>query len=190
MNPYEAYNLYRAVYTHFTSEKYDFHKYNGKVKFVHPDKFKARTDFYSFVKLAKQKNLLDYLVANMISGPKAWSGDYTNPDSLKTYKDWQKRQQSLAYIFKEELSKIPNLILSLKIKDQQHPEFLKLYFRKQISLETLIIVLDLLELISYWDSKLDDPLWKSTSFLIKKYLPFFKYDKSKMKTIMLQKLEM
>lgn len=189
MNPYEAYNLYRAIYTHFTSDKYDYYKYNGKVKFVHPDKFKQRKDFYSFQKLAKQKNLLEYLVANMLSGPKTWSGDYTNSESIKTYKDWQKRQQSLSYLFKEEISKFADLIDALKVKDNQSPEILKSFYRKEICIETLIILIDILDLMEYWDSKIEDPLWKNTSFLIKKYLSFFDYDKSKMKSLLLQKLD-
>jgi len=187
MNPYEAFNLHRALLSHITTS-YDYHKYNGKVKFVHPDKFKARKDFYFYVKLAKQKNVFQYCLANMITG-KTWVGDIVTADGQKIYKDWQKRQQSLSYIFKEELDKIPNLIESLKVKDSQQPEILKMYFRRLISLETLVILLDLLDLIPTWDSRIDDPLWGGLSFTIKKYLTFFEYDKEKMKTIILQKLE-
>ena len=52
MSPFEAYKLYTAIKNHFTTESYDYFKYNGKVR-ASEHTFETRKDKYMFYKLSK-----------------------------------------------------------------------------------------------------------------------------------------
>jgi hypothetical protein len=98
-----------------------------------------------------------------------------------------KRSQSLTYVFSNELAKLDSDFNSnFKVKDNSHPLLLKLYLRREISLETLIILVDLVGCVKYWSKKMEyDPNWDNVSIKIQKYRPFLKYDREKYKKIVL-----
>jgi len=57
---------------------------------------------------------------------------------------------------------------------------LKLYLGKEISLETLCLLLEFSGVKQKWDSKMEyDLVWESLKTKIEKYTPFIKYDKVK-----------
>ena len=90
------------------------------------------------------------------------------------YQEWQKKVQSLSYVFKEEIN---NLFDDMKIDDvfdcsNGHPPILKSYLAKKTSLETMVICDRILEYRKDWDKKLNDPVWETVSLKIKKYIPF------------------
>jgi len=186
VTPYEAYVLYSALKTHFIRESYDFIKYQGKMKLT-VESFESRKDKFFFAKLAKHKNPKDFLIANFIeNGPNIWIGDLVNNSSTeKVYTDWNKRRQSLSYYFEEDLNNLlTNIAENISIKDNQHPHLLKLFLRKKISIETIIILDDLLDFFNLWNNKLmNDPLWKEIFMIFKKYRSFLEYDVSKMRKI-------
>ena len=71
-------------------------------------------------------------------------------------------------------------------KDGTHPYLLKLYLGKQISLETLCLLLEVTGAKKHWDSKMEyDLVWDSLKTKIEKYSPFIKCDKDKIKKIVL-----
>lgn len=186
MTPYEAFILYTALKNHFTTESYDFFKYNGKVK-ISVDTFEKRRDKFFFHKLAKHRTPKEFLVANFIvSNPKTWIGDMVNStDAEINLKEYLRRTQALSYLFEEDLKKLlTNIDDNLIIKDNQHPYLLKLFMRKKVSIETLVILNDLLGFFSHWNRKLtDDIMWSDIRMLCEKYRPFLQYDKQRMLVI-------
>ena len=74
MTPFEAFKMYIAVKQHFSVSSYDYFKYNGKSR-VSQNTFDTRKDKYSFYKLSKQENVLDFLVANLYETPNMWVGE-------------------------------------------------------------------------------------------------------------------
>ena len=52
---FAAFALYNALKLHFTSESYDYFKYNGKTN-VSPQSFMTRKDKYQFYKLSRKYN--------------------------------------------------------------------------------------------------------------------------------------
>jgi len=85
-----------------------------------------------------------------------------------------RRQQSLTYLFKEQLSE---LLLEKNLDEvfncsKGHPLLLKRYLGGEISLETLTILEKVFSFAKNFDKKLDDPVWESVSLKIKKYIPF------------------
>jgi hypothetical protein len=142
------------------------------------------------MKVAKHPDPRNYILSNLVENPKLWIKEIAfSPSSEEVYKDWAKRQQSLMYIFKEELSKLnENFDSNFKAEDRTHPYILKLYIRKEISLETLVILVDLVRCASYWSKRFEyDPTIQDVLNKIMKYRPFLTYDREKVKNIVLDK---
>ena len=188
MTPFEAYKEYLALKNHFTKPEYDYKKYNGKLK-VNADSFNTRKDKLFFQKLAKHPDVHNFLVANLSRNEKAWIKELAySEEAEKTYKDWLKRNQSLTYVIKNEIKQLDspfdlNFIVS---KNKPHPPLLKLYLGGYVSLETLCVLLDITKAKKHWDSKMEyDPIYQEIKLKIEKYTPFVKYEKEKVKNIVI-----
>lgn len=181
MNEYEVYRDYVALKRHFSSPTYDYHKYGGRTN-VTVDSYKKRRDKYFFKQLAKEKDPHSIILANLVASDK-WIGEISvNDEAHAIYRAWMKTNQSLTYIFEAEINSL-DLRTALVVKGG-HPDILRKYYRGQIRIETVVILMDLLKLGKVWDEKMkDDPLWKETSLKLRKYLPFLKYNKQKMLSI-------
>jgi hypothetical protein len=188
MTPFESYKTFLAVKNHFTTDNYDYIKYNGKIG-ASQTSFETRKDKYQFYKLSKHKDPLKYLVANFVDGDLKWVGDLFNDDSEKVYSEWLMRQQSLTYIFEQDLNKLlTDFDTNVIVKNGQHPYLLKQYLRRQISIETIIILNDILGFFSHWNKKIEDTvLWPSIYKKLSKYKPFFHYDAFKCRKILKDK---
>ena len=93
----------------------------------------------------------------------------------------------MTYLFKEEIESIftkENFEKMFDISANCHPEILKLYFSKELSLETMVILDMILEYVKRFDKKLTDPVWESVSLRIKKYKPFLNIDVDRYKKIL------
>lgn len=189
MTPFEAYKKYLAIKNHFTST-YDYFKYQGKMH-VKGESFETRRDKYQFYKLSKHKDVENFLVSNFINRDLKWIGDLFDEDSNQIYTDWTKRQEAITYFFSSDLNNLLTIFDdNIKVVDGQHPHLLKLYNRKQISLETLIILNDIFDFFPYWNRRIDDSiLWPEIYKKCIKYKPFLKYDIFKCKKILKDKFD-
>jgi hypothetical protein len=190
MTDYDAYKLYCALKRHFQSKAYDFFKYNGKLK-VSYAAFEKRNDKYFFAKLAKHKDPIGFLAANLYQSGDMWIGELVNESAAESnYREWQKRKQSLTYYFKQDIEGIDNIVDEYKVRGGQHPKLFQRYLGKQINSETLIII-DMLNggnLFKYWSDKLSDPVWQTEYNKLIKLSPFITVDLDKYKSIMDQEL--
>src|SRR5258708_539129 len=110
MNAFEAYNLFNSLKLHFSSQRYDFFKFNGKIKTtIHA--FNKRKDRYFYEKLAKHQDPKNLILANIIDGNLPnWIGDIVKSEDIdRIYQNWLKRQESLSYIYKHDLSKLDKI---------------------------------------------------------------------------------
>jgi len=126
------------------------------------------------------KDIEKFFIANFTSN--------TNPEKVyisdiiktgrNTYIDWQKRNQSLSYTFKEDVN---NLFSDKNVDEvfsckKGHPPILKNYLGGHICLETLVICNKILNFTKDFDKKLDPYVWSTVSMKIKKYEPFINID--------------
>lgn len=191
MNAFDVFKDYVALKNHFTTKSYDYFKYNGKIK-ANPATFNQRKDRIFFMKLAKHQDPKNFLVANFVESDNAWIGDLAyNEDAQKNYINWSKRQQSLSYIFTNDVEKLDDKFdFNFIVENGQHPPAMKLYLRKQITIETLIILIDLVRCFSHWQKNMgEDIVWKELSHKLTKYKPFLQYDRAKMKNILLARFK-
>ena len=179
MNSFEIYVDYLALKQHFNHEAYDYFKYNGKIN-ASPSSFEKRPEKFTFQKLSKHKDPHNFLLANLIDKDR-WIRDMTED----RYLDWQRRQQSLAYVFKEDLGKLQqDLDTNFQPSSGRLPYIQELYTRKEISPETITILVDKLQIWEYYNLNLNNPLYMSR---LKKYAPFIKYDWSKFREMIINR---
>jgi hypothetical protein len=190
LKPFESYQKYLALKNHFTNKKYNYFTYNGKVK-ANLQSFYKRKDRFWFEKLSRNKTdeeILNFFVANFAScdDPQSlWIGQIIK-EGEDNYKNWMRKTQSLSYIFKEEISifNSKNFDEMFSIQGNKHPLIIKNYLQKKISLETLIILNNILEYTKEFDKKLQDPVWEFVSMRIEKYTPFIHIDVNKFKQLL------
>lgn len=178
MSPFETYQTYLSMKSHFTNSKYDFFKYNGKIRAT-IGSFNRRKDKYFFERTSRKyndKEIIDFLVSNFVATDtpqNLWIGEIINSGE-RTYADWMRRQQSLTYLFKEQSTE---LLSETKLEDvlncsKGHPPILKRFLGGNLSPETLTIYDIIFKFGEKFDEKLKDPVWESVSLKIKKYKPF------------------
>ena len=195
MTGYEAFALYHSLKLHFTSSSYDYHKYNGKTN-VSKDSFLKRKDKYSFYRLSRKYDLLelkDFLVANFVTYNVNWIGEIMGAEAEDAYTKWQKRNQSLTYNFNNDVTKVMesgNPEQCLKVVNGQYPQLYDMLGHDKITLESFVILNDILNFFPMWNKKIDDDIiWPSFRLKCEKYTPFIQYDKTKFKSILKEKMQ-
>jgi len=186
-----AYKQYVAIKNHFTSPYYDYFHYSGRVK-AGKTTFERRNDKYFFVKLSKQKDIQGFLVANFVDNQANWIGDIINSrSSEKIYTAWLARQQSLQYIFQNDLDKLgDNFDQNIVVVDGQHPPLLVKSLRKEISIETVVILNSLCKFFKHWSRSINDTVvWPAFKFKCVKYKPFLNFDEKKFRKIVVDKFK-
>ena len=178
VTPFETYQTYLSMKSHFTNPKYDFIKYGGKSRATMAA-FNKRKDKYWFEKTSRKysdEEVLNFLLANFVTTDNPqnlWIGEIINSGE-RNYSEWKRRKQSLTYLFKEQLNE---LLLEKNLEEvfncsKGHPPLLKKYLGGEISLETLTILEKVFSFRKDFDKKLKDPVWETVSLKIKKYIPF------------------
>jgi len=190
LDPLNCYKTYLAIKNHFTNKTYNYFTYNGKVR-ANIQSFYKRKDRFYFEKMSRQKSdeeIVNFFVSNFASceDPQSlWIGEIIK-DGEVNYKNWMRKTQSLSYIFKDEVSifNSKNFDEMFKIEGNRHPKILKEYLQKKISLESMIILNNIIEYKKQFDKKLQDPVWEFVSMRIEKYTPFLHIDENKFKLIL------
>ena len=190
MSPFETYQHYLALKSHFTNPKYDFFKYGAKTR-ASVTSFNKRKDKYWFEKTSRKysdKEIIDFLVSNFVatdSPSNLWIGSLINGGE-QVYTEWMKRQQSLTYLFKEQSNE---LFSETKLEDalncsKGHPPVLKKFLGGKLAIETLVIYDRIFKFGKQFDEKLKDPVWETVSLKIQKYNPFLNIDVSQFKKVL------
>ena len=178
VTPFETYQTYLSMKSHFTNKRYDFFKHGGKSRAT-VSSFNKRKDKYWFEKTSRKysdQEITDFLLSNFITtdAPQnLWIGEIINSGE-RTYAEWMRRQQSLTYLFKEQSKK---LLSEKKLEEvfncsKGHPPILKKYLGGEISLETLVIFEKIFSFGKKFNRKLKDPVWETVNMKMKKYVPF------------------
>ena len=194
VTPFECYKTYVAMKQHFTKDKYDYFKYGGKSR-ASATSFKGRKDRYFFERMSRKKSdeqIVQYFISNFVSTEdpsKVWIGEIIQ-NGETNFQNWQKRNQSLAYVFGDEVERVfkGSGFDSYFHTSGQHPKILKEYLKGEISIETLVILDRILGYAERFDKKILDPIWGAVSLKIKKYKPFLNIDVSRYKKILKEKV--
>lgn len=193
---FSAYALFASLKIHFTSASYDYFKYHGKTN-ISESTFEKRKDKYSFYKLSRKYNLeqlKDYYVSNFLDGDVRWVGSISGPEGEEVYKKWQTRIQRLTYQFEQDIITLFDVTESpeemLQVVDGQHPLLLTETMAGTVTIETLVILNDIMNFFPMWTKKIkDDIVWPNWKLKVEKYTPFLNYDIDKFRYILKEKLK-
>lgn len=196
MTGYETFILYNAIRLHFAQHKpYNYVNRGGKIRVPKRETYAKRSDKWYFEHIGRNSKqyLIQFFVANWIENDILWVGDLDTETAETNYLHWQKRIQSLSYLFKNECSDVKNFMNDrdvefdklFKITDGQHPIFFRFLLQHLISVETYIIVDKIINFSSTWKNEIDDQyVYPPIQFRVDRYSDFMNFDASKFKTIM------
>jgi hypothetical protein len=190
---FNAYKIYLALKSHFTSD-YDYFKYHGKMR-VKEESFLKRRDKFFFEKIERRykKELVPFFVSNLIKEDNAWSGSLATDQAEQTFNEWKKKTQSLRYVFKEDMGKVRALMDHNDLQfdelfdcgDGQHPAILKLLISEDISIESFVILDQVLSFTKRINRiLLDDFTWIVYYKKVIKYSRFIEVDKKEYRMIL------
>ena len=192
MNGYDTYKTYLAIKQHFSNRNYDFFKYKGKVR-ASELSYEARKDKFFFEKASKKfdhEEFIDYIVANITRNSDSWIGNLLQENNQVNYKKWQKVTESMTYTFKQDMDVIYNYEEDFNkvftMDDNKHPLLFRLHARNKISLETAVILDDVINYSDKW-YKYNDTILNEFVDRMRNYKPFLhnrlQVDKNKYKNI-------
>ena len=202
MNGFEIYKVYLAVKLHFTSknQSYDFHKHGGRTT-ARLETFTKRRDRYFFHKLSQSyddTNAVDYFVSNFVTNTNLWVGDIIGNSGDENYREWSKRIEALHYYYEQDIDYLIERMSAndmdfddiFTVQNGQHPPILKMVLSKRISLETFVILEDLLSFSKRLNEDISETvLWPKLYDRMVRYRPFLKFNITKYRVTLRNKLK-
>lgn len=194
MTGFECYQTYLSMKNHFTDKKYDFFRYNGKVR-ANEQSFKTRKDRYFFEAMSRKRDdneILEYFLSNFVYSTdptKLWIREIIK-NGEHNFISWKRRKESITYHFENEFDEVlkDDLETALTCKNTTHSPLLKKYLSGKISIETLIILDKIFKFKKDYDKTLSDPIWDMVSAKMEKYSPFLHVDTKKFIKIVRRKV--
>ena len=189
MKAIDVYLMYCALKAHFRGD-YDYHKFGGKTKTKRESYYKRKDRFF-FAKTAvkyKDTEVLNYFVSNFIHDRSGYIANFTD----KNYETWMNKRAMFYDIFSQEMQPfVKNFEPLFECESGQHPTLLKEYMGKRISLETMIVLDDLVEFSKRWDKELvwDDFVWPDVKKLMNNYKGFLTINTDKYRMKLLKLIE-
>ena len=189
MEPIDVYLMYCAMKAHFSKNDYDFFTYKGKSR-VPRNSFYKRKDRGFFVKLSRkysEEDLKNYLVANFVIDRRGYIANFSD----KNYEQWKEKRSNFYNIFTKEIRPlVKNFNPLFEVKNSEHPILLKEYLGKRVSLETLIILDDLVNFSKTWNNHMaEDYIWFDLKKLMNNYKRFLTIDKNQYRIQLLKLIE-
>jgi len=195
--------MYLAMKQHFSNPNFDFFQYNGQVK-AKESTYQQRNDFWFFETIAKKlssEEVQDFLLASFIYSKdptKIWIGDIKRSGGDR-WMALQKQRQSMSYTVEQDLGTV---VEHLEAKGysfndlfatlgSNHPPLLKLHVKGDVSLETMIVLDDLVQYSKKWKKELewDDFVWPDVKKLMNNYKGFLTINTDKYRMKLLKLIE-
>ena len=189
MQAVDVYLMYCALKAHFQGD-YDYHKFGGKTKTKRESYYKRKDRFF-FAKTAvkyEDTEVLNYFVSNFIHNRSGYIANFTD----KNYETWMNKRAMFYEIFSQEMQPfVKNFEPLFECESGQHPTLLKEYMGKRISLETMIVLDDLVEFSKRGDKELvwDDFVWPDVKKLMNNYKGFLTINTDKYRMKLLKLIE-
>ena len=190
MEPIDVYLMYCAMKAHFGKSDYDFVTYRGKTR-IKRDTFYKRKDRSFFVRLARkyktEQEITNYLVSNFIRDKKGYIANFND----ENYESWKLKRQGFFDLFEVEMKPLVDAFEDLfSVTNGQHPKLMKEFLGGRVSLETTIILDELVSYSQSWNKQLeDDIIWIDLRNLMNNYKRFLTIDQEQYKIKLLKLIE-
>ena len=190
MEPIDVYLMYCAMKAHFSKGDYDFVDYKGKTK-IKRESFYKRKDRNFFVRLSRkykvEEEIKNYFVSNFIKDKKGYIANFSD----EIYNSWKLKRQGFFDMFELEMKPLVEAFEDLfVVENGQHPKIMKEFLGSRISLETLIIMDELVGFDTQWnDAMKDDIIWLDLRNLMDNYERFLTIDREQYRIRLLKLIE-
>jgi len=190
MEAIDVYLMYCALKAHFGKTDYDFITYRGKTR-IKRNSFYKRKDRYFFVKISRkyktEEDIKNYFISNFIKDSKGYVSNFND----ENYEEWKDKRANFYNQFTLEIKPlVKNFNPIFDIKNDEHPMLLKEYLGKRVSLETIIILDELVKFSKMWNKKLsEDYIWKDIKKMMNNYKRFLTLDKNRYRIQLLNLIE-
>ena len=190
MEPIDVYLMYCAMKAHFGKGDYDFVTYRGKTR-IKRDTFYKRKDRSFFVRLSRkyktEQEITNYFVSNFIKDKKGYIANFND----ENYESWKLKRQGFFDLFEVEMKPLVDAFEDLfTVTNGQHPKLMREFLGGRVSLETIIILDELVNFGPDWDKALeDDIIWNDLNNLIDNYERFLTIDQEQYKIRLLKLIE-
>jgi hypothetical protein len=190
MTGYEACLIYTALKVHFSVKDYDAFAYNFKTNLSYST-YLGRPDKTIFKKLSRKypsRDLIRFFASHLYLDHTMWVGEMTE----ERYREWQGRMDRLYTVVDEEMVAIQKFVrerghIKHLFRDARlsNPPILSMARRKEISMETFIVLDNYVGFFKYLDKNMLIPfVWEEYRHKCDKYRPFIVYDDARMKNVM------
>jgi len=175
---------------HFGKSDYDFVTYKGKTR-IKRDTFYKRKDRSFFVRLSRkyktELEIQNYFVANFIKDKKGYIANFSD----ENYESWKLKRQGFFEQFEVEMKPLVEAFEDLFIViNGQHPKLMREFLGGRVSLETVIILDELVNFDPAWNRELeDDIIWIDLRNLMDNYERFLTIDQEQYKISLLKLIE-
>ena len=187
MEPIDVYLMYCALKAHFGKGDYDYITYKGKTK-IKRDSFYKRKDRSFFVKIAKKyDNPQDFFISNFIEDRNGYIANFSDDN----YQSWKLKRQGFFDEFEVEMHPLVQSFEDLfVIENGQHPKLLKEFLGGRVSIETVIILNDLVGFDKTWNKEMEeDIVWIDLRNLMNNYERFLTIDEKRYRMKLLKLIE-
>ena len=190
MEPIDVYLMYCAMKAHFGKSDYDFVTYKGKTR-IKRDTFYKRKDRSFFVRLSRkyktELEIKNYFVANFIKNKKGYIANFSD----ENYESWKLKRQGFFKQFEVEMKPLVEMFEDLfRVENGQHPKLMKEFLGGRVSLETVIVLDELVNFDNAWNKELeDDIIWIDLRNLMNNYERFLTIDQEQYKIRLLKLIE-
>jgi hypothetical protein len=190
MEPIDVYLMYCAMKAHFGKSDYDFVDYKGKTR-IKRDTFYKRKDRSFFVKLARKYNaeeqIKNYFISNFIKDKKGYIANFTD----ENYESWKLKRKNFFEIFEVEMKPLVESFENLYVvENRQHPKLMREFLGGRVSLETLIILDELVGYGTTWIEEMkDDIILIDLNNLMDNYERFLTIDQEQYRIRLLKLIE-
>ena len=190
MEPIDVYLMYCAMKAHFGKSDYDFVTYKGKTR-IKRDTFYKRKDRSFFVRVSRkyktEQEIQNYFVSNFIKDKKGYIANFND----ENYESWKLKRQGFFDLFEVEMKPLVEAFEDLfTVTNGQHPKLMREFLGGRVSLETIIILDELVNFGPDWDKQLeDDIIWIDLRNLMNNYKRFLTIDQEQYKIRLLKLIE-
>ena len=190
MEPIDVYLMYCAMKAHFGKGDYDFVTYKGKTR-IKRDTFYKRKDRSFFVRVSRkyktEQEIQNYFVSNFIKDKKGYIANFND----ENYESWKLKRQGFFDLFDVEMKPLVEAFEYLfTVTNGQHPKLMREFLGGRVSLETIIILDELVNFGPDWNKQLeDDIIWIDLRNLMNNYKRFLTIDQEQYKIRLLKLIE-
>ena len=190
MEPIDVYLMYCAMKAHFGRGDYDFVTYKGKTR-IKRETFYKRKDRSFFVRLSRkyktEEEIKNYFVANFIKDKKGYIANFSD----ENYESWKLKRQGFFKQFEVEMKPLVETFEDLfRVENGQHPKLMNEFLGSRVSLETVIVLDELVNFDNAWNKELeDDIIWLDLRNLMNNYERFLTIDQEQYKIRLLKLIE-